>query len=107
MPIRFTCPNKTCGKIIVVKDEFAGRIGKCPGCQTSVKVPAAMPAFEVVEDEPASPPPPPKKKPAPVVIVEDTPPPKKKKPVTPQLMTGDPERYIKVAADSIGEIVNL
>jgi hypothetical protein len=83
MPIRFTCPNPQCGKTIVVKDEFAGRTGKCPGCATPVKIPAAMPAFEVVEDEP--PLPPPSKKKAAVVVVEEAeevPPPKpKKKPV--------------------------
>ena len=78
MPIRFACPNSKCGKTIVVKDEFAGRTGKCPGCANPVKIPAAMPAFEVVEDDEIIPPAAPKKKPVIVVEEEDAPRPKKK-----------------------------
>lgn len=83
MAIRFACPNPECGKPIVVKDEFAGRTGKCPGCQTAVKVPAAAPpppAFEVV-DEPAPKPRPvakPKSQPVIEVEVDEEPAPKPK-----------------------------
>jgi hypothetical protein len=41
MPIRFKCPNEECPVSITVKDEHAGRTGKCPSCKSSVKVPAA------------------------------------------------------------------
>jgi hypothetical protein len=60
MPITFRC---SCGKTLQVKDEFAGRRVKCPACSGVAVVPAAMPAFEVVEDEPPAPPPPPKSRP--------------------------------------------
>lgn len=35
--IKFACSK--CGKHITVKDEYAGRRGKCPGCGEAVKVP--------------------------------------------------------------------
>jgi len=35
--IEVTCEN--CGKHLRVKDEFAGKKGKCPGCQTLLTVP--------------------------------------------------------------------
>src|SRR5271166_4309002 len=44
MPIPVHCPNKKCAKSMTVKDEFAGKIGKCPACGTPVKVPALAPA---------------------------------------------------------------
>jgi len=44
MPIRVQCPNKTCAKSMTVKDEFAGKTGKCPACGMPVKVPALAPA---------------------------------------------------------------
>jgi hypothetical protein len=54
MPIRFICPNPDCRKPITVKDEYAGRTGKCPACQTAVKVPAGSgPAPERQPPEPA------------------------------------------------------
>jgi hypothetical protein len=43
MPIRVQCPNKSCAKSMTVKDEFAGKTGKCPACGTPVKVPAVAP----------------------------------------------------------------
>src|SRR5262245_19850167 len=39
MAIKFKCPK--CGKELTVKDELAGRQGKCPFCKTVVTVPAA------------------------------------------------------------------
>jgi hypothetical protein len=38
MPIRITC---SCGKALSVRDELAGKAVKCPGCQTTLRVPAA------------------------------------------------------------------
>jgi hypothetical protein len=40
MPINVQCPNKACAKSMTVKDEFAGKVGKCPACGKPVKVPA-------------------------------------------------------------------
>lgn len=53
MPITFSC---ACGKMLQVKDEFAGRRVKCPACSAVATAPAEEPEFEVV-DEPAAPPP--------------------------------------------------
>ena len=39
MPITVTCEQ--CGKTLRVKDELAGRRGKCPGCKAVLVVPAA------------------------------------------------------------------
>jgi serine/threonine protein kinase len=40
--IVFPCPG--CGVQLKVKDDLAGRMGKCPGCGRAVQVPAAVPA---------------------------------------------------------------
>jgi serine/threonine protein kinase len=40
--IAFPCP--ACGVQLKVKDDLAGRMGKCPGCSRAVLVPAASPA---------------------------------------------------------------
>ncbi|MBY0526652.1 MAG: hypothetical protein K2R98_24865 [Gemmataceae bacterium] len=40
MPIRVQCPNEACGKVMMVKDQFAGTKGKCPDCGQAVLVPA-------------------------------------------------------------------
>lgn len=37
MTISFTC---TCGKAVVVADEYAGRDGECPSCKRTVRIPA-------------------------------------------------------------------
>lgn len=37
MPIRVQC---NCGKALAVKDEFAGKAVKCPGCQATIRIPA-------------------------------------------------------------------
>ncbi len=39
MTIKFDCPN--CLRKLSVKDELAGKKGKCPGCQKNVLIPAA------------------------------------------------------------------
>jgi len=39
MAIRLTCPE--CGKELSVRDELAGRRGKCPGCGGIITVPDA------------------------------------------------------------------
>src|SRR5437763_8204622 len=41
--IRVKCPNSKCQQTLTVKDEFAGRTGKCPACGTTVQVPATKP----------------------------------------------------------------
>ena len=38
MPVRIQCQ---CGKVLSVKDEFAGKAVKCPGCAKAIRVPAA------------------------------------------------------------------
>lgn len=60
MPITVECTS--CQRVVRVKDEFAGRKVRCPGCQATVPVPAASDDAEFgdkFEDtaEPASPPP--------------------------------------------------
>jgi hypothetical protein len=57
MAIKFNCPK--CKKELVVKDELAGKQGKCPACQSVLVVPAA-PA--PVTSRPAAAPAPAKKK---------------------------------------------
>jgi len=47
MPIRVQCAK--CGRVIVAKDEYAGRTAKCPGCGQGLRLPAqpaAAPAPE-------------------------------------------------------------
>jgi len=53
MAIQVQCPNADCGKILTVRDEFAGKIGKCPGCGGAVKIPAEQ-VEEVVEELPVA-----------------------------------------------------
>jgi hypothetical protein len=43
MSIRVQCPNADCGKVTLVKDELAGKRGKC-GCGTIVIVPNRFPS---------------------------------------------------------------
>src|SRR5262245_27452825 len=38
MAIKFKCPK--CGQELTVKDELAGRQGKCPACKTTITVPS-------------------------------------------------------------------
>jgi hypothetical protein len=44
MTIQLTCPS--CGAKLKVKDELAGRTGKCPQCKARMEIPAAAPAQE-------------------------------------------------------------
>ncbi|MHC5058376.1 MAG: zinc ribbon domain-containing protein [Planctomycetota bacterium] len=37
--MRFNCPS--CGKVLNVKDEYAGKKARCPGCQEALTVPYA------------------------------------------------------------------
>ena len=48
MPITFACPR--CSRTLRVADDFAGRRGTCPGCQSPLQIPTAS--------TPSSPPPP-------------------------------------------------
>src|SRR5262249_30781454 len=48
MAIRFTCPK--CGAELNVKDELAGKLGKCPACKNAVTVPRLAPARQEVEE---------------------------------------------------------
>jgi hypothetical protein len=61
MPIQFKCGNAACGKVLRVKDELAGKLVKCPACQTAVRIP--QPAGTPMAAAPAAPrasaPPPP------------------------------------------------
>src|SRR5437588_12280204 len=41
MPLQVQCSNASCAKVLRVKDEFAGKVVKCPACQTPLKIPAA------------------------------------------------------------------
>jgi len=40
MAMQVTCPNATCGKILTVQEEFAGKKGKCPACGSELMIPA-------------------------------------------------------------------
>lgn len=51
MPIQVKCPNAECGKVMTVKDEFAGKRGKCPGCGKPFPIPAAPKAKKPADDE--------------------------------------------------------
>jgi predicted Zn finger-like uncharacterized protein len=55
--IEFTCPH--CGKAFRVKDEAAGKQGKCPACQETVEVPGRQAATQVAEPAAAQAAPPP------------------------------------------------
>ncbi len=60
MPIQARCPNKGCGQLLTVGDQFAGKKGRCPTCGMVFMIPvprAARPAqpaaeYEVVDDNP-------------------------------------------------------
>ena len=42
--MRFSCPS--CGKTLNVKDEYAGKKARCPGCQEPLTVPFAPEAAD-------------------------------------------------------------
>jgi hypothetical protein len=41
MAINVRCPNDACGKMLSVRDDFAGKTGKCPNCGTLMPIPDA------------------------------------------------------------------
>ncbi len=45
--MRFSCPS--CGKVLNVKDEYAGKKARCPGCQEGLTVPYAPEAAEAAD----------------------------------------------------------
>ncbi len=45
--MKFSCPS--CGKVLNVKDEFAGRKARCPGCKEVLTVPYAPEAAVAAE----------------------------------------------------------
>ncbi len=44
MPIRFQCPNPSCGKVLTVKDHLAGKKAACPSCRRALTIPQATAA---------------------------------------------------------------
>jgi len=48
MAIRFKCPK--CGAVLTVKDELAGKQGRCPACKNAVTAPRLAPARRQVEE---------------------------------------------------------
>src|SRR5262245_4400963 len=59
MPIQVKCPNGACGKTFAVKDEFAGRRAKCPGCGGVLTIPGGAEVPVMAAAAPPPPPPPP------------------------------------------------
>jgi len=41
MAINVRCPNEACGKMLSVRDDFAGKTGKCPNCGATMPIPEA------------------------------------------------------------------
>jgi hypothetical protein len=66
MSIRFLCPH--CKKVVSVKDEFAGKKGKCPFCAKVVSVPSPAPRPSPSAVKSAEAPPPKQSVPAPPPI---------------------------------------
>src|SRR5262245_39237664 len=68
MPISIKCPNAACRQPLKVKDEMAGKAGRCPKCQTALRIPAANGSL-------AAPPPPAPPAPARAAHTRPAPPP--------------------------------
>jgi hypothetical protein len=49
MPLTAACPS--CTARLTAPDRLAGKTVKCPKCLTAIRLPAAEPGFEVVEDD--------------------------------------------------------
>ncbi len=82
MAIEFTCP--TCGKVLKLRDEAAGKRGRCPYCKGVITVPESpMDEGDLIEIVPADAPkkPPALSKPA---VAKPPPPAIPPKPVQPQ-----------------------
>jgi hypothetical protein len=48
MGIQLRCPNEACAKLLFIRDDLAGKTGKCPSCGTTLLIPAAGPAKDTV-----------------------------------------------------------
>jgi hypothetical protein len=79
MPITVACP---CGRRLRAPDHLAGKSARCPGCQTSVAIPAAS-GFEVVEDDDPPAPAPKRKSSAPAALLPPPPPQPRRAPSVP------------------------
>jgi hypothetical protein len=44
MAIQVRCPNDTCGKLLSIRDDFAGKTGQCPSCGATLPIPHPEPA---------------------------------------------------------------
>jgi hypothetical protein len=55
MSIRVQCPNSACGKTMTVKEQLAGKTGKCPACGTPIVVPPLAAPESVPSFTPAPP----------------------------------------------------
>lgn len=57
MPMQMKCPNPACTTMLTVREEFAGKMIKCPTCAATLMVPqsAAVPAMAGVPAAPAVP----------------------------------------------------
>jgi uncharacterized protein YxjI len=51
MAIQVKCSNEACGKVLRVRDQLAGKIVKCPGCQRPVQIPKSKTSTAVSEEE--------------------------------------------------------
>src|SRR4051794_27375237 len=100
MAIQVSCQ---CGKQLRVKDEYAGRKGKCPACGGVIQIPAAEPDLFDLKDEPAVAPkkvapPPPRPSPVSAPMAARSPQPRtspqmmKAKPATPMPALAQPSR---------------
>ncbi len=59
MPIKLKCPNDSCGKVLEMPVEFAGKKGKCPSCGAMFMIPKPaargdVAVGRVVEDRPSA-----------------------------------------------------
>lgn len=57
MPIKVQCPNPVCSQVITVKDEYAGKRGKCPACGSAMMIPSgsgSRPALDLGATETTS-----------------------------------------------------
>jgi len=50
--VKFNCPS--CGRTLNVKDEYAGKKARCPGCKEALTVPFAPEAAEAAAAQPAA-----------------------------------------------------
>ncbi len=125
MSIKAKCPNPACGKVLTIKEEYAGKTGKCPACGMSIKIPASAAQAPASKPSAASAGPPPRAPaktaptpPRPKVeaeadyeVVEDDPPPppvpksppREPKPVPPGKRPSPPPSKPKPIADDIEE----